>query len=389
MCNVYGQYFTVQGTTSLPRSFLLASKVLLVLTMANETWGQQAATTEKAVTTNEQETASTGSSSVSPSPIKSWPPEVQVIQYLSAADNTQQPALFYDPGGDVPKPLLVALHSWSGDYTQHNPAYGLWCIEKRWVMIHPNFRGINQTPQACGSELVVQDILSAVDHAKRVSRIDENRIYLMGGSGGGYASLLMAGRAPEVWAGVSAWCPIFDLKLWHAETHQRGLKYTQMLEKVCGGAPGTSAEVDEQYRIRSASTWLSKAKNVNLSINTGITDGHNGSVPVSHTLHAFNAVVSEPSAQISAATIAEIVKQPAMPETLKQSIDDPLFESKKALFRRVSGTTQVTIFQGGHDILYDAGLGWLEFQRRHQPPVWKVPYAPSVDLTKLDTQVGK
>ena len=225
-------------------------------------------------------------------PIAGWPSEVRAIEYRSSADGSLQPALFYDPGGEEPKPLLIALHSWSGNYTQANPAYGLWCIAKKWVLVHPDFRGVNQRPEACGSELAVADILSAVEYAKKNCRIDEKRIYLVGASGGGYASLLMAGRAPEVWAGVSAWCPIYDLKVWHAEARERRLRYADMLEKVCSGAPGASAEVDQQYRVRSAAAWLERARNVNLSINTGITDGHNGSVPISQTMHAFNAVAA-------------------------------------------------------------------------------------------------
>ena len=363
---------------SLTRQLLVAALALVVTSAA---FGQSQS---EVASSNEQRR------SKSAGPVAGWPNEVRAIEYLSAADNTLQPALFYAPqGSDSARPLLVALHSWSGDYTQANPAYGLWCIAKQWVMIHPNFRGINQSPSACGSELAVQDILSAVEHAKSVCKIDENRIYLMGGSGGGYASLLMAGRAPAVWAGVSAWCPIYDLKVWHAETQERKLKYAEMLEKVCGGKPGSSPQVDQQYHVRSAAAWLRNAKHVNLSINTGITDGHNGSVPVSHTLNAFNDVVAHPAERISGQTIAEMVKQPSMPPALLQKIEDPLFRRKPALFRRVSGTAQVTIFQGGHDIIYEAGLGWLEHQQRGKPPVWNVPAAPTVDLTKLDTAVGK
>jgi len=321
-------------------------------------------------------------------PVLGWPPEVRAIKYLSAADNTMQPSLFYDPGGNESKPLLIALHSWSGDYTQANPAYGIWCISKGWVLMHPDFRGVNQRPEACGSELAVQDIVSAVEYAKKTCKIDENRVYLIGASGGGYGSLLMAGRAPEIWAGVSAWCPIYDFKAWHAETSERKLRYADMLEKVCGGAPGTSPAVDEQYRIRSAAAWLKRARNVNLSINTGITDGHNGSVPVSQTLHAFNEVVTRVD-HVSEATISEMAKAPEMPDSLLQKIDDVLYRRKPALFRRVSGSSQVTIFQGGHEIIYEAGLGWLEQQRKGKPPVWDIREVPTVDLTKLDTKSGK
>ncbi|MEQ1824688.1 MAG: prolyl oligopeptidase family serine peptidase [Pirellula sp.] len=320
--------------------------------------------------------------------IPGWPAQVQRINYLSGADQSQQPSLFYDPGGSDAKPLLIALHTWSGNYTQSNSAYAVWCIEKRWVMMHPDFRGVNDRPEACGSEQAVQDIMSAVEHAKRVARIDENRIYLIGASGGGYASLLMAGRAPELWAGVSAWCPIYDLKTWHSENKARGLKYAQMLERVCGGAPGTDAKTDEQYLVRSASAWLMEANGVHLSINTGITDGHDGSVPVSHTLNAFNAV-SQESEKIPDSLIARLVQEPRLPSDLKIPPNDPLFASKSVLFRRASRNAQVTLFQGGHEIIYLAGLAWLEQQRRDKPPVWEVAEPSSIDLSSFDTKSGK
>ena len=44
--------------------------------------------------------------------------QAEEISYLSAADDTMQPARFYDPGSESPVPMVVALHSWSGDYTQ-------------------------------------------------------------------------------------------------------------------------------------------------------------------------------------------------------------------------------------------------------------------------------
>jgi hypothetical protein len=54
--------------------------------------------------------------------------------------------------------------------------------------------------------------------------------------------------------------------------------------------------------------------------------------------------------------------RPAMPADLKQSIDDPSFGKKQPLFRRRSQTAEVTIFQGGHEIVYEAALGWLAKQ---------------------------
>ena len=47
-------------------------------------------------------------------------------------------------------------------------------------MIHPNFRGKNDRPEACGSELAVADILSAVEWAKGSTQIDADRVYWVG-----------------------------------------------------------------------------------------------------------------------------------------------------------------------------------------------------------------
>ena len=105
---------------------------------------------------------------------KGWPKQVQEIKYPSMADNTRQPALFYAPTvRGEPRPLLVGLHSWSSDYKQTmSVPYSKWCIEKKWNFIHPNFRGPNRRPEATGSELVVADILSAVEYAKKIGAVN-------------------------------------------------------------------------------------------------------------------------------------------------------------------------------------------------------------------------
>ena len=220
-----------------------------------------------------------------------------------------------------------------------------------------------------GSELAVQDILSAVSWARQQGNVDPNRIYVIGASGGGYASLLMAGRAPELWAGVSAWVPISDLVKWHAETTVRKLRYAGEIEAALGGhkpVPGTPAHADALKR--SAITYMARARGVNLDINAGITDGHNGSVPVSHSLEAFNALAA-PRDLLSPALIGEFVKTAKVPAALrKETVVDASYGRKTVLFRRKSGAARVTIFQGGHEIIPEAGLQWLAEQNRIRAP---------------------
>ena len=298
-----------------------------------------------------------------------WPEEIQEIKYRSASDDTDQPALHFAPSTKEARPLLVGLHSWSSDYRQANTSYGKWAVNHDWHFIHPNFRGRNRTPSSMGSELAVQDILSAVSWARQQGNIDPNRIYVIGASGGGYASLLMAGRAPELWAGVSAWVPISDLVKWHAETAARKLRYAGEIEAALGGhkpVPGTPAHADALKR--SAITYMARARGVNLDINAGITDGHNGSVPISHSLEAFNALAA-PRDQLSSALIGEFVKTAKVPAALrKETAVDASYGRKTVLFRRKSGAARVTIFQGGHEIIPEAGLQWLAEQNRIRAP---------------------
>jgi pimeloyl-ACP methyl ester carboxylesterase len=298
-----------------------------------------------------------------------WPKQVKEITYLTSADSTMQPALFYAPRKTrQARPLLVALPTWSGDYKQKlSVPYADWCIENRWVFIHPHFRAPNWTEQATGSDLVVADIVSAVDHAKQNANVDPARIYLVGGSGGGYASLLMAGRAPDIWAGVSAWVPITDLTAWHRECTQAGRRYAEHIVKSCGGPPGESDPVDRQYKTRSPITYLRNAVGLPLDINAGIRDGHTGSVPISHALNAFNIVAAK-NDRIAQADIEYFTNQAQVPPHLKMQLTDPAYGPKTPLFRRQSGNARITIFDGGHEIIFNAALTWLSNQKKNPHP---------------------
>jgi len=279
------------------------------------------------------------------------------IAYVSSADQSKQPAMFYAPNTKEPVPLVVALHTWSGDYKQEfHKDVAEWCLKNGWAYIHPDFRGPNVRPEATGSELVVADILSAVEYAKKAANIDASAIYLVGTSGGGYAALLMAGRHPEVWAGVSAWAAISDLKAWYLESERANRDYYKQIARSCGGPPGQSAAVDEQYRKRSPQTYLAAAKGLRLHINAGIGDTL---VPISHSLDAFNEV-ADPADRLSEDEIREFVEKAAVPAHLKMLISDPSYGQNRPLFRRTSGTATVTVFQGGHEIVPEAAMAWFQ-----------------------------
>jgi poly(3-hydroxybutyrate) depolymerase len=288
------------------------------------------------------------------------------VKIRSSKDGTMQSALFWSPKQSADAvPLLVGLHSWSAKYTQENGYLEL-AKKHGWAVILPDFRGPNLRPEACASDLAVQDVLEAVEYAKQHARIDPRRIYLVGGSGGGHMSLVMAGRVPKLWAGVSAWVPISDLAAWHAESAKRKNVYAKMMEQVCGGKPGTP-ETDQQYRARSPLTYLAAAKGLPIDINTGIHDGHKGSVPVSHSLRAFNLLAEingHPEKKFSEEQIKVITDSETIPaELVSEKIDRPGF-TKPILFHRTAGPVQITIFDGGHELIAPAACQWLVKQRK-------------------------
>ena len=302
--------------------------------------------------------------------------EVHQVQVRSSADGTRQRAWFFVPNqarcykvNEPPVPLVVALHSWKADY-----AHSTWrkyrgeCSRFGFVMIHPNFRGPNTQPEACGSDLAVQDVLDAVAFAKDNARVDPRRIYLVGAFGGGHLALLAAARAPQLWAGVSVWGAPTDLAAWYREVENTDPLYADQLHRICGGPPGSPA-TDPEYRKRSPLFHLAAAKGLRIDLNAGINDGHeDGPTRVSHTLRAFNALAQVNDLSDRALpdeTITQFVKTRQTPQTLPDTWEPDICRETKILFRRAAGPVRLTLFQGTEelrDIDYYAAVRWLSQQ---------------------------
>ncbi len=294
---------------------------------------------------------------------------VHTISIPSTCDGTLQRIQYSEAPGKA-RPLLAALHTWSYDYTQDaSVEYFRRCEERGWHCIFPDFRGPNRTSSACGSDSAVQDLRDAAYWAMERFSIDHRRVFLVGVSGGGYMALLAAGKMPSLWTAVSAWAPIFDLARWHRECVIRKLEYSLDLEAVCGGAPGDSPEIDAQYRARSPLDSFWRANIVPVDINVGIHDGHGGafggagSVPVGHGVRAFNELVKasgKPGDIISEEAIDYIERNRKTPEGLARLILTDAAYDRDIHLRRMNSLARLTLFEGGHEILYDAAFSWFE-----------------------------
>jgi pimeloyl-ACP methyl ester carboxylesterase len=287
------------------------------------------------------------------------------ISVISTLDGTPQPSLFAPSTGKGPRPLLVILHMWSGDYQQDYLGWYEQAARRGWHVLQPNFRGPNFGPEACASPEARQDILDAVAHVLAYHAVDTHRIYLAGESGGGHMSMVMAAHHPQRWSAVSSWVGLSDLAAWYRESQTRMVRYVNYLEAITGGAPGQSPDIDQQYHQRSPLPFLSKVGDLPIEMNAGIHDGHDGrSVPVSQTLRAFNAIaLAQGHPPISEEDIARLLRRECQP--LAQS---DRFIGLPVYLIRETGTARCVLFEGGHDGLPEAGMRFLESHVR--PTMW-------------------
>ncbi len=309
--------------------------------------------------------------------------KMKQVNIISKLDGSLQPAVIQSATGNEPRPLLVALHTWSSTYKSKSDAYSQLCREKNWHLIHPDFRGPNWNPEACGSSLVVSDLEDAVEYMRKNFAVDEKRIYLLGGSGGGHCALLMAGRRPDLFCAVSAWCPINDIALWHKQCKARSYKYDEHIEISCGGDPGSDPAAKREAAIRSPKTWLPNAVNkVPVDISTGIHDGHTGSVPVGHAIRAYNLLAAEAD-RISEADIEYIEKFQRVPEHLAAKESDPAYGEYTVYLRKVSNHVRLTLFEGGHNIFPEISGDWLERQSSGTAPDFAPGKAQKLEIKEL------
>ncbi len=281
----------------------------------------------------------------------------ETLTFTSSFDGTAQPARFYPSPAAGPQPLLVQLHTWSADIDSFNPDDWVTAARARnWHVVVPHFRGANKNPVACASPAARQDILDTVAAAKSRVEVDSRRVYLCGVSGGGHMALVMAAHSPETWTAVSAWVGISDLAAWHDETKAAGRNYLEDVEASVGGAPGSSAAVDAQLRLRSPLYFLSAAKGLPLDINTGIHDGHTGSVPIHHSIDAFNVIAETLGLPGVSQSRINALSQEWGPQAA--TVSDPNYERALHL-REEAGKARITVFEGGHDWLPDSACHWL------------------------------
>ena len=276
---------------------------------------------------------------------------------LSSLDKNTQ-VFYYDKStASKPKPLVVELHSWSNSADSQKDILAEQAHAKNWNYIFPNFRGVNNHPKACGSEFVIADIDEAIDWALKNMNVDKKNIYVVGNSGGGYATMAMYMKSRHNIRAFSAWSSISDLATWYEESVERKNKYaTEIIQ--CTGANGVFD--DQKARERSPLFWetpLKKRKKSSLQIYAGIHDGYTGSVPISQSIKFYNKLLidaneTDDTRYVSAEDANTMLKTQTFP--VKKTIKT--IDNRAILYQKSSKKITLTIFEGTHEILKNVAL---------------------------------
>ncbi len=216
--------------------------------------------------------------------------EQREIWVKSTLDSSMQPSLFYKSETNEKRPLLVGLHTWSHDrFNQINNMLP-YAEKYDFNLLLPEFRGNNLKTnpictQACGSDYAKQDIRDAIDYVIDKENVDSENIFLLGLSGGGHMSLLMAGFCPEYFKAIGAYVPITDLEKW-----------TKQNKNYCEHVLACCSDNADEMKKRSPLTYVENIAKSNLKIFHGKFDPV---VPVSHSLELYNEVMSKyPNARV-------------------------------------------------------------------------------------------
>ncbi len=184
-------------------------------------------------------------------------------------DNLPIPCLLFTPPDFDPSkqyPVVVALHGHPSVWNHTMNLLWQWVISRGIVLLAPNPRGTVGLGKAFhdmhvgdygGAEF--EDVMTSVDYLKTLPFVDFQRKATWGGSGGGNMSLLIAGRAPQVFDAQVIRAPVSNWKWLAMDRYTSQSRYAtpkrdpQRAREEMGGA---YTDIPERYIERSPLTYV-------------------------------------------------------------------------------------------------------------------------------------
>jgi dipeptidyl aminopeptidase/acylaminoacyl peptidase len=193
---------------------------------------------------------------------------------FNMARNGQNAAIVYIHGG----PTSQTLNSFN--------RFIQYAVNQGYMVLAPNYRGSTgygkEFQQANlfdmgGGDL--QDVLAGVDWIKQTGHLDPKKIAVMGGSYGGYLSMMAVTKAPEVWA---AGVPIVPFVNWFTEIENED----PVLQQSDLATMGDPAKNKALYEERSPINYIDQIKAPLLLL----AGGHDPRCPKSETQQVVDAI---------------------------------------------------------------------------------------------------
>lgn len=286
-----------------------------------------------------------------------WDTDFKVVELKSTLDNSLQKAYFYKSKSAAPKPLVISLHTWSGNYEQKDELAAL-SKNKDLNYIHPDFRGVNWTKDACCSDLALGDIDDAIDYAIKNSNVDLSRIYVIGVSGGGYATLATFMKSRHLIRRFSAWVPISDLPAWYAQSKIMGTKYADNILACTSSKDSLNIEIAIKKSPIYWKTPIEKLNTSELQIYAGVYDGIQGSVPITHSINFYNKLLKDQPLADSLNYVNDAEKLKLL-EFRKALGNFGSIGDRKVFLKKKSGNLSLTLFEGNHEMLTEYAFNEL------------------------------
>jgi pimeloyl-ACP methyl ester carboxylesterase len=286
-----------------------------------------------------------------------WGVDFDRVNVKSPLDGAIQKAYLYKTKSATPQPLVVSLHSWSFDYRQDDTLAVL-SRAKDINYIHPDFRGENWNKNACCSDFVLTDIDAAIDYAITHANVDTTKIYVIGRSGGGYATLATFMKSKHRIRKFSAWVPLTDLVKWYEETRIRKLYYADNI-LIC--THSKSDVLDKESAIqRSPFYWNTpkeKLTYATLEIFTGVYDGleNNGPIPITQSINFYNKILKDLAFPDSSQYIRSKEKLLLL-EQRKPLGNFGKIGNREICLVKEASNVKITFFVGGHEMLSDVAF---------------------------------
>jgi pimeloyl-ACP methyl ester carboxylesterase len=189
------------------------------------------------------------------------------LAYIDDIDNTPQFCRSYLPLNYDPAkkwPLVVYLHGYNGDNPEY---YNWWSADKRHdpasdkhdiIFIEPHGRG-NTQYLGIGD----RDVLKCIEMAKQRFSVDVDRVYLMGGSMGGFGTWNVGTRHPELFAAIN---PIYGGGDYHVFLSKENVAKMSSWEVFLNDKSSSTAQLEALLNLPILVTHGDQDQSVNVNL---------------------------------------------------------------------------------------------------------------------------